>query len=228
MGAAAIPGARPGNYLMLEVADTGMGIPPDVIAKIWDPFFTTKGAGKGTGLGLSTVRGIVAQHEGVISLQSEPGRGTTFTVLLPAAPGSETGSDPGGLLAVPLGQGELILVVDDDTSMREVTTATLSGHGYRVLSASDGPEGVALFAPRCLEIRAIIADLHTPHLDGVALLRIVRALNPSVRVILVSGSADTKKPRPEKALAATFLHKPYSGETLLRTVHQLFNETPAS
>jgi CheY-like chemotaxis protein len=227
MGAAAIPGARPGNFLQIDVGDTGTGIPPDVIARIWEPFFTTKGEGKGTGLGLSTVRGIVTQHGGVITLQSEVGRGTTFTILLPAAPGSETGSDAGGLVAVPRGQGELILVVDDDASIREITTAMLTGHGYRVLSAADGPAAVALFAPRSLEIRAIVAELNTPHLDGVALLKIVRALNPSVRVVLVSGSAETTKALPDKTPATTFLRKPYSGETLLRTVHQLFNETPA-
>ena len=228
LGAAAQPGASPGPHLALEVADTGTGIPPEVLSRIWEPFFTTKGAGKGTGLGLATVRGIVEEHHGAVTLQTEPGRGTTFRLLFPATPGHAAAADPAAHEAVPRGAGELVLVVDDDASVREITTATLTGHGYRALSAADGTEAVALFAPRSLEIRAVVTDLDMPHLDGPALARIVRALNPSVRLILVSGSAAVSDPRREPPPDGAFLPKPYGSETLLRTLHGLLNDAPGS
>jgi signal transduction histidine kinase len=223
VGAASIPGARPGAYLKLEVGDTGTGIPPAVVQKMWEPFFTTKDAGKGTGLGLATVRGLVQDHGGVITLQTEPDRGTTFQILLPAFPGSESLAQGVGLEAVPCGQGELVLVVDDDTSVRETTSAALSGHGYRTLAAADGTEALGLFAPRSLEIRAIVTDLDMPNLDGIALAKVARNLNPSVRIIIVSGSVDAHDPRRRAPVNGAFLSKPCNGETLLRTLHDLLN-----
>lgn len=223
--AAALPEARPGDYLEIEIRDTGTGIPAEILANIWEPFFTTKGEGKGTGLGLSTVRGIIKQHEGSIAVQSQLGRGTTFSFWLPATPGTEAVGDRAALAAIPRGQGELVLVVDDDASVREITAATLTGHGYRVLSASEGTEAVALFAPRCLEIRAMVADMEMPNLDGLALLKIVRALNPSTRVILASGFAAADASRQPPAGVA-YLTKPFNGETLLRAMQSLLSETP--
>lgn len=223
VGAAALPDARPGSYLLLEVGDTGTGIPLAIVEKIWEPFFTTKEASKGTGLGLATVRGLVRSHGGVITLHTQPGRGTTFQILLPAVPGAESAMDAAGSEAVPLGRGELILVVDDDTSVRETTSAALSGHGYRTLVAADGAEALGLFAPRSLEIRAIVTDLDMPELDGTALAKVARNLNPSVRIILVSGSADAHDPRRQPPVNGAFLPKPCSGETLLRILHSLLN-----
>ncbi len=224
--AATLPDARPGNYLEIEIRDTGTGIPAEILANIWEPFFTTKGQGKGTGLGLATVRGIVKQHEGIITVQSQTGRGTTFSILLPATPGTEAAGDRVSLADVPRGRGELVLVVDDDASVREITAATLTGHGYRVLPASEGTEAVALFAPRCLEIRAVVADMDMPNLDGLALFKIVRALNPSTRVILVSGFSASPDASRQLPAGATFLAKPFNGETLLRSMHGLLNEAP--
>ena len=224
--AAALPEARPGDYLEIEIRDTGTGIPAEILANIWEPFFTTKGEGKGTGLGLATVRGIIKQHEGIITVQSQPGRGTTFSILLPATPGTEAAGGRAAMADVPRGRGELVLVVDDDASVREVTAATLTGHGYRVLSASEGTEAVALFAPRCLEIRAVVADMDMPNLDGLALFKIVRALNPSTRVVLVSGFGGSAEPGRQPPAGAAFLAKPFQGETLLRTMHGQLNETP--
>lgn len=215
-------GIQPGNYISLEVADSGTGIPPQILSKIWEPFFTTKGEGKGTGLGLSTVRGIIAEHKGSITVESLPGRGTVFRILLPATRGSEAAVGARAMADIPRGTGELILVVDDDASVREITSVTLTGHGYRALAASDGTEAVALFAPRNLEIRAVIADLDMPSIDGVALFRVVRALNPAVRVILVSGVADASG--REIPGGASFLSKPFTGETLLRITHKVLND----
>src|ERR1019366_7364467 len=143
--AGAISGGRPGAWLVLEVADTGTGIPPEVLERIWTAFFTTKGAGKGTGLGLSTVRGIVDSHLGFVELQTEVGRGSTFRVFLPAvesAPPRPTSAPP---VAISDGHGELILVVDDDAFIRDMIAATLVENGYRVVSCGDGLEAIALF-----------------------------------------------------------------------------------
>jgi two-component system cell cycle sensor histidine kinase/response regulator CckA len=222
LGAATIAHARAGDFLLIEVTDTGTGIPHDIVAKVWEPFFTTKEAGRGTGLGLSTVRGIVRDHGGVIDLQTRPGSGTMFRVLLPALPEQAAG-DARTAATVPRGRGELVLVVDDDDNVREVTCASLIEHGYRALAANDGTEAVALFAPRHLEIRAVVSDLDMPGLDGATLALIVRKLNPSVRVILSSASAGSDDPRRQAPDGGVFLAKPYTTETLLGTLHQLLN-----
>jgi two-component system cell cycle sensor histidine kinase/response regulator CckA len=221
LSAAAIPGARPGFYLFLEVADTGTGIPPAVLERIWDPFFTTKDAGRGTGLGLATVRGIVQGNQGVITVQTHVGQGTTFQILLPASPGSDYSAAPIAAAVIPRGKGELILVADDDASLRDLTSATLTDHGYRVLAAVDGTEALALFAPRSLEIKVVVTDLDMPNLDGSVLTKVVRSLNPSIRILTVSGSADVDDPRRHSPLAGTFLAKPFTSEMLLGRVHEL-------
>jgi two-component system cell cycle sensor histidine kinase/response regulator CckA len=225
LGAATIAHARPGCYLLLEVSDTGTGIPPAILEKIWEPFFTTKEVGRGTGLGLSTVRGIVRDHGGLIDLQTRPGSGTLFRVLLPALPEQADGDYRAIAAAIPRGTGELVLVVDDDANVREVTCASLIQHGYRALAAKDGTEAVALFAPRHLEIRAVVSDLDMPGLDGPTLAAIVRKLNPSVRTILSSASADPSDPRRQAPESGAFLSKPYTAETLLGTLHRLLNSS---
>ncbi|HWA10070.1 MAG TPA: response regulator [Opitutaceae bacterium] len=223
LSAAAIPGLSPGPFLAFEVADTGTGIPPAVLTRIWDPFFTTKEAGRGTGLGLATVRGIVENHKGSITVQTQAGHGTSFQILLPAMPGTECATGPAGTSAIPRGQGELILVADDDANVRDVTSATLTDHGYRVLAAADGTEAVALFAPRSLDVKVLITDLDMPNLDGAALTRIVRTMNPTIQVVTVSGSAEANDPRRHSPLAGTFLAKPFTSELLLTTIHELLS-----
>jgi signal transduction histidine kinase len=224
---AGFPGARPGPHLLIEVTDTGTGIPPEVLERMWDPFYTTKEAGRGTGLGLSTVRGIVESHQGSITVQTRPCYGTTFQILLPASPSKEAELDAAVGAVIPRGQGELILVADDDASVRDTTSAALTGHGYRVLAAADGTEALALFAPRSLEIRLVVTDLDMPNLDGSALARIVRNLNPSTRILTVSGSADAEDPRRKAPLAGAFLAKPFSREVLLGTIHELLRRKSA-
>ncbi|HVS53402.1 MAG TPA: response regulator [Opitutaceae bacterium] len=221
VSAAAIAGTRPGSYVVFEVIDTGTGIPPEILARIWEPFFTTKEAGRGTGLGLPTVRGIVESYGGVISLHSRLGHGTTFQIFLPASPGNEllNTATPGA--AIPLGHGELVIVVDDDDNVRDVTSAMLVRHGYRVLAAANGTEAVALFAARSLEVRVVVTDVSMPHLDGVALARIVRNLNPATRLLAMSGLPDAAERLRTHEFPGAFLHKPFTAETLLRTIHEL-------
>lgn len=228
LGAAAIAGGRAGNYLRLQVEDNGPGIPDEILGRVWDPFFTTKQAGQGTGLGLSTVRSIVESHRGCVSLTTLLGKGTTFEVLLPAEPPEEIAPMLAGAWAAPRGAGELILVADDDENVRDITAATLTGHGYHVLAAADGTEAVALLAPRCLEVRAIVTDLDMPNLDGIALIKVVASLNPAIRVLLVSASSAEDDPRRTAEANVPFLAKPFSAEKLLTSVHQILHgATPA-
>jgi two-component system cell cycle sensor histidine kinase/response regulator CckA len=219
--AVALEGGRAGAYVRLEVADTGTGMTPEILARIWEPFFTTKGAGQGTGLGLPTVRGIVQSHNGFMSLATTPGRGTTFQIHLPAEHtvlGAEPGRHP---VELPRGQGELVLVVDDEGGVRDLATAILMRHGYRVLAAESGLDALALFVPRSQEISLIVTDLNMPALDGLAFSGIIRRLNPATRILMMSGmdpAAAPGKLGPPKD--APFLPKPFSVPALLTAVHR--------
>ena len=220
--AQAWPNARPGAYLMIEVGDRGTGIPPEILARVWEPFFTTKGEGKGTGLGLSTVRGIVANHDGFVVIDTAPGRGTTFQVYLPAAePAASTGAGAG--TTPPFqgrGLGELVLVVDDEPSIRELLVAILGRSGYRVLAAAHGAEALALYRPRAAEIALVITDLDMPVLDGSKLAEALQRLNPAVKLLFISGAggASTVAPIPAGKL---FLGKPFTREALLAAIREV-------
>jgi two-component system cell cycle sensor histidine kinase/response regulator CckA len=228
IAAKSIQGATSGAWVVLHVEDTGTGIPPEVAEHIWEPFYTTKDTGKGTGLGLSTVRGIVENHKGFVDLKTEPGHGTAFRVYLPAA---EVGSNEGGSNSahpfVARGNGELILIVDDEAQIREITAAILSQHGYRVIIAEDGTDAVALFAPRCEEIRIIITDLSMPNLDGASLANVARHLNPKIKILAMSGLASGGLNNDMRQFAGAFLVKPFKAEVLLDTVNKLLQSVPS-
>ena len=213
--------AKPGLYVLLSVTDTGVGIPPENLGKIFEPFFTTKGPGTGTGLGLSTVVGIVKSHGGFVDVYSEPGRGTQFKVYLPAlAEAVEPAVAPAPEL--PAGKGELILVVDDEAPIREVTRETLESYGYRVLTAADGTEAVALFAAHADEVAAVLTDMMMPYMDGPATIRALRKLRPGVKLIASSGlSGDAKLAEATQAGARIVLNKPYTAEKLLKALAEL-------
>ncbi len=224
-----IDGGRPGAWIVLQVEDSGTGIPRDLLARIWEPFFTTKEAGKGTGLGLSTVKSVVQNHSGFISLKTQEGRGTTFRVYLPAAELPAIGcvipaAPPKGAR----GDGELILVVDDDAQIREMTAAMLSRHGYRVLTACDGSEAVPLFSARSAEVRLVVTDLVMPNLDGVALAGIVRRLNPSVKILAISGLSSAGRNVKIENFGGTILFKPFTVQALLEAVGHLLRPVPVA
>jgi CheY-like chemotaxis protein len=210
------PEAKAGPHVAFSVADTGSGIPPDQIDRIFDPFFTTKEPGKGTGLGLSTARGIVKSHGGFMSVSSERGKGTRFVVHLPALVGAETEAAMVQNAEISRGQGELILVVDDEPYIRDTTKVALEVNGYRVLTAGDGSEGLALYREHGAEIRAVLLDMVMPVLDGPATMDALRQLDPQVRIIATSGlrtSGRVARARaPEKN---AFLQKPYKEEQML-------------
>jgi CheY-like chemotaxis protein len=224
--AAEIADARPGDFVTVEVRDTGTGIPPEALARMWEPFYTTKGEGKGTGLGLSTVRGILHHHAGFLTVQTRAGHGTAFTVYLPAVE-NETAVGPAvPPTALPRGDGELILVVDDEELVCELTAQTLIGHGYRVVTARDGADAIAVFVPRATEVRLLLTDLDMPVLGGAALARALRRLQPDLRIIAMSGAGSAPKATACELMSA-FLTKPFQPETLLPVIHRVLHE-PAS
>ena len=225
--ARALPNARPGAFLAVTVADTGTGIPPEILERIWEPFFTTKTPDKGTGLGLSTVRGLVAQHQGFIVLQTHAGQGATFTVYLPADEASVRGeSRPVTATPLPHGAGELVLVVDDEPPVREMVAGTLEHFGYRVLSAGDGAEAIASFATHAEEVRLVVTDLQMPLLDGKNLVTALLRIRPGLPVICMSG-ADTVSKSLTPFISA-FLTKPFTVEALLETTHTALHRSSGS
>ena len=221
--AAAFEGATPGAWLVLHVEDTGTGIPPEVLARIWDPFFTTKTTDKGTGLCLSTARGIVASHGGFITLETKLGRGTTFRVYLPAAEGAASAADVVRPLPAVRGHGELILFVDDEQSIREVAETILTRSGYRVITACDGVEAIARFATHATDVALIITDLDMPLLDGTALASAIRRLDPTKKILAMSGLGSTSRLQKERTgeFASAFLAKPFTVDALLDSVAPL-------
>ena len=209
--------AKPGRFVLITIADSGMGISPNIINRIFEPFFTTKELGKGTGLGLSTALGIVKSHGGFINVYSEPGRGTQFKIYLPAAE-SPFAVSADASASLPLGRGELILVVDDEIAIREITKGTLEAYGYRALTAADGTEAVALYAQHKDEIKVVLTDLMMPYMDGPVTIRALHKLNPNVRIIASSGLAENSRAIEGAKL---FLPKPYTAERLLNALAEV-------
>jgi PAS domain S-box-containing protein len=212
---------RVGPYVVIEVQDEGMGISPDLQKRIFEPFFTTKEAGKGTGLGLSTTLAIVRSHQGVVELENEEGVGSTFRILLPAMEGKASTEAVEDLKSAPRGNGEWILVVDDEASIRAITRDTLETFGYRVISAQDGAEGVARFAERRDEIALVLSDMVMPVLGGEGLVAAVHRLAPNLPVIGMSGSLSPEAHKRSFVDGVTrFLPKPISAVRLLQTVRE--------
>lgn len=210
----------PGKYVLLEVTDTGTGIPAEVMDKIFDPFFTTKDVGKGTGLGLSTVLNIVKSHAGCIHVTSDRKSGTKFSIHLPAATGEADVSTTGTPSPLALGEGETLLVVDDEAAILEITKETLETFGYRVRTAHGGLEAVQILEEEGAEISLALVDLMMPHMDGRATISELRRLHPDLKVIVASGLME---PEMEN-IAGAFLAKPYSLRNLLSTLRQVLAE----
>jgi len=219
--------AKGGPYVFLQVRDGGTGIAPDIMEKIFDPFFTTKEVGKGTGLGLSTSLAIVKSHGGFIQADSKAGKGTEFDVYLPALTELSAAATALFVAEMPRGNNELILVVDDEVAVRQITQQTLEAYGYRVLVASDGVEAIATFARQGPEIAAVLTDMMMPELDGPATIRVLRKMNPKLRIITASGLATHGHDAASLGVHHVLL-KPYAASTLLQTLKQvLASETSA-
>lgn len=218
--AAKIPESRPGRFVKLTVQDTGIGMTPETLSRIFEPFFSTKGPGKGTGLGLSVVYGIVKQHEGWIGVTSVPGKGSTFEVYLPAVsepvpPGTE---HPDVQIDLK-GEGERIMLVEDEKSVQEHTVKALVRSGYRVTHASNGEEAVKLFEKEGGRFDLIFSDVVLPGQSGIELVEKLLMKKPGIKVILSSGYTDQKSQWPViRSKGYRFLQKPYSLNDLLRTL----------
>ncbi len=217
---------RPGPYVVVTVGDTGTGIPPEILDKIFDPFFSTKGLEEGTGLGLSTVLGIVKGHLGFIHTYSEVGKGTRFKVYLPAAAAADNPRPVEPPAEPPLGHGERVLLVDDEQAVQEITRAILIKYGYQVFSASDGTEALALFAQHQHEIDIVLTDFMMPFLDGPATIRALQSIAPGVRIITTSGLQENEAVA-QQFRHVTFLAKPFTPEKLLTTIAAVL-EGPAN
>jgi CheY-like chemotaxis protein len=216
------PKAHPGRYLLLKVADTGSGIPPEVMDRIFDPFFSTKGVGHGTGLGLSTALSIVESHGGFIDVSTEVGRGTLFSVYLPALPAGAAPRTAATTPAVPSGSGELVIVVDDEPSILEITRETLEDNGYRVLTAPNGQEAIAAYERHRGEVGVVLTDVSMPLMDGATTIKTLLALDPDVKIVACSGLRSDPASEQVKGLKVkAFLTKPFTASTLLGTVQKV-------
>jgi PAS domain S-box-containing protein len=222
------PGAHAGPHVMLRVSDTGAGMSRAVIDKIFDPFFTTKEVGKGTGLGLSTVLGIVKSHGGFISVYSEIGKGTTLKIFLPAEINKESSHKSKISPKMWNGNGELVLVVDDEPGILRVTKMILEKHNYRVLDANDAPEALALFAQQLNSVNAVLTDIMMPYMDGVMLIRTIKKMKPAMKFIASTGQGEeTRVPELETLHVTNFLTKPYDTERLLKTLCDTLTSKPS-
>ncbi|MDZ4404527.1 PAS domain S-box protein [Prosthecobacter sp.] len=217
--------AREGPHILISVEDDGVGITREVLHKIFDPFFTTKGPGKGTGLGLSTSLAIVKSHGGFIRVYSEPGHGSRFNVYLPAQPVSVVELPVVEERPLPRGNHDLILLVDDEASVREITRQTLEAYNYRVLLAADGAEAVTLYSKHQNEIAAVLTDMMMPVMDGSTTIQVLMKMNPQVRIIAASGiTSNGSIAKAAGAGVKHFLPKPYTAETILRSLQHVLGE----
>jgi signal transduction histidine kinase/DNA-binding response OmpR family regulator len=206
-----------GDYVAIAVADTGTGMAPEIVSRIFDPFFTTKAPGKGTGLGLATSYAIVRQAGGDISVDSKPGAGTAFTVMLPRSSTlpSETGKETDD--AEDFAGAETILVVEDDPDVRAMTVTLLSKYGYLVISAGDGEEGLNLAETYGEDIDLVLSDIVMPRMNGHDLAKALQMKRPRIKVLLMSGYDENQDGSGE---GPAILFKPFRPRGLLRRVRE--------
>ena len=214
----------PGPYVALSVQDTGAGISPDAMERIFDPFFTTKEISEGTGLGLSTALGIVKSHGGFIAVDSAVGKGTRLTVYIRAEHADDSPGSIDTLSMAPKGHGEVVLIVDDEAAVLEVTKSTLEAHGYQVLTATDGSKAVDLYARHQERIDVVVTDIMMPTMGGEAMMGALRNLNPAVKLIAVSGLMENPKLLDWPYERIPVLTKPYSTDRLLIRLRQVLTD----
>jgi PAS domain S-box-containing protein len=214
------PDAKPGNYVCVSVADTGTGISPEQMEKIFQPFFTTKAPGKGTGLGLSTSLSIIKNHDGFLAVHSDVGRGTEFKFYLPAvieALPTTTSKEP----PLPTGNGECILVVDDEAIVLVIARTALENYGYRVLTVASGLEAITCLAEQHDAVDVVITDLKMPLMGGAATAIALRRISPDIKIIVASGSEKEVENVRQKVEMDAFIAKPFTVEKLLTGLHKV-------
>jgi PAS domain S-box-containing protein len=220
--------AKVGSYIVITVSDTGTGIPPEILDRIFEPFFTTKEIGKGTGLGLAIALGIVKSHGGFVNVNSKVGKGTEFKVYLPAVEATPEGQDqtqPASEEAVPTGNGEWVLVVDDEPAIRDITKKTLETYDYKVMTADNGVDAVVVYAQHRQEISVVVTDIMMPDMDGLTTIRTLQKINPEVKIVGVSGLPSNEKLASDAgASVKAFLCKPFTAKELLKTLDGVISQ----
>lgn len=215
------PDANPGSYVLVEVNDTGQGMPKEIAERVFEPFFTTKEVGKGTGLGLSTVHTIIRNHGGFANVYSEVGRGTTFRVYIPATEGVKAELQPTARVAAP-GRGQTIMVVDDEDLIREMVTSLLEEAGYKSICVKNGAEAVARYAQGGVDV--VIMDWEMPVMNGRQTVQAIRNIDSGARIIASSGMPHADEIN-SLDIPVPFLPKPYTGEVLLTKLAELAGES---
>lgn len=217
--------AKIGAYIVITVADTGVGMHPEIQERIFEPFFTTKEVGKGTGLGLSTALGIVKNHGGFVNIYSELNKGTIVKIYLPVQPSHETNvsccDEPEDLN----GNGEVILVVDDEPAIRKITKSSLEAYHYRVLTASNGIEAIEIYAQYQQNINLILLDMMMPEMDGETTIRMLKKINSQVKIVAISGLVMNYNTDSQLNLnVKAFMSKPCTAKELLHTIAKVNRE----
>jgi two-component system cell cycle sensor histidine kinase/response regulator CckA len=225
------PTAEANEYIFIKVMDTGIGMDEATRQRMFEPFFTTKGLGKGTGLGLAVVYGVVNSHHGFVDVESDRGKGTTFSLYFPVQPKivavpektSDTGRVTGG------GGNEVILIVEDEETLRELLKNFLEERGYRVLTAGDGLEGLEIYREHYTDIALVLSDMGLPRLGGWEMFQKMREINPAIAAILASGYFDPRlKMDMLNAGAMDFIQKPYVAEEVHRRIREIIDQTKVS
>ena len=214
--------SKVGDYILISVSDTGIGIERNILERIFEPFFTTKELGKGTGLGLSTVVGIVKSHGGFINVYSEVGKGTEFRIYLLSSEVIEINQSLNSTNLLNQGRGQLILVAEDEEPIRNITKTILEIYGYTVITAADGAEAIVLYRQYQSEIKVVILDMMMPYMDGSAAIRVLEQINPEVKIIAVSGLASNEAMTEINSYCVkTFLPKPYTSIEVLNRLQMV-------
>lgn len=217
-----IPGyILPGEYVLLTVADTGTGIPENIVNKIFEPFFTTKERGKGTGLGLSMVYGAVKEHKGYITVQSEVGEGTVFTTYLPVEP--IAAQAPTNELPNSFSGNETLLVVDDEEAILKSMLEALTYHGYKVFAMGDSTSALKIFKKIHQEISLVISDIAMPAMDGKELIRQIKTIKPEIKILAISGHTKYIADKDGIREIDGFLKKPFESYHLLSVVRRILD-----
>jgi len=209
-------------YVQITVTDTGVGIPEEIINRIFDPFFTSKESGKGTGLGLSICLGIVKNHGGAIDVQSQVGKRTTFSVYLPALPTGVLSQKESRPDCLECGHGELILVVDDEQRILDLACATFENFGYQSLAAASGQQALDAIGKSTEPVNIALVDMMMPQMDGIHTIAEIRKLAPDCRIIAMSGlRLEARVEDASLAGASAFLSKPFDDVSLISVVRQV-------
>lgn len=228
-----VPEGRPGTYVALALGDTGHGIPPEILGRIFEPFFSTKSPDKGTGLGLSTVHGIVTGHQGFIEVSTALGTGTEFQVSIPAIASSLALPDRLAARGIAFGGNRHVLFVDDEAAIRRFASEVLQRAGFKVTTASDGLEALQLCRRDFSKFALVVTDQMMPHCSGLQLVREIRKMAPHLPLILISGMiAIDDRARPDDqvvaSLRATVLRKPFTEALLLGRIAEALDEVASA